>query len=75
MKISEILDFLREESISFAFAGNETDTVEGFSSLGHYKPGSFTWINDQKTFQRALTSLRPPLSLFLRKWTPDLLQT
>lgn len=48
MIISDILDFLREENISFAFAGNEADTIEGFSSLGHYKPGSFTWIKKQR---------------------------
>ena len=48
MIISDILDFLRGEDISFSFVGHETDTVEGFSSLGHYKPGSFTWIKKQK---------------------------
>lgn len=47
MIIADILDFLREEGISFAFAGDETGSVEGFSSLGHYKPGSFTWIKKQ----------------------------
>ena len=47
MIISEILDFLRRESISFTFTGDETAAVEGFSSLGHYKLGSFTWIKKQ----------------------------
>ncbi len=48
LKISEILAFLREEEIPFIFDGDETVTVEGFSSLTHYKPGSFTWIKTQK---------------------------
>lgn len=48
MIVSDILNFLRGESIPFVFAGTETDTVEGFSSLGHYKPGSFTWIKNQE---------------------------
>lgn len=48
MKISDILSFLRDESIPFDFVGSETDTVEGFSSLMHYKQGSFTWIKTQK---------------------------
>lgn len=48
MKILEILDFLRGEGISFTFSGNEMAAAEGFSSLIHYKPGSFTWIKAQK---------------------------
>lgn len=47
MIISDILDFLSWEGIPFAFAGDETAEVEGFSSLEHYKPGSFTWIKNQ----------------------------
>ncbi len=48
MKISEILDFLKEENISFSFAGDASASVDGFSSLGHYKPGSLTWIKAEK---------------------------
>lgn len=48
MKISDILDFLRGEGIPFTFVGNEADAVEGFSSLKHYKSGSFTWIKKQE---------------------------
>lgn len=48
MNISDILEFLRSEEISFVFSGNESDTVEGFSSLAHYRPGSFTWIKKQE---------------------------
>lgn len=48
MIISDILAFLRGEGIPFAFAGDEAVGVEGFSSLGHYKPGSFTWIKKQE---------------------------
>ena len=47
MKISDILGFLGEEGIPFVFTGNGTDTVEGFSSLKNYKPGSFTWVKKQ----------------------------
>ena len=41
MKILDILNFLKEENVPFTFAGNETDAVEGFSSLKHYKAGFF----------------------------------
>lgn len=48
MKISNVLDFLKEENISFAFTGNDTEEADGFSSLTRYKPGSFTWIKTKK---------------------------
>ena len=48
MKISDILDFLKAEAIPFSFTGVPEESVEGFSSLAHYKPGSFTWVKAQK---------------------------
>lgn len=48
MRVSEILEFLKEEGISFTFTGDSESAVEGFSSLSHYKPGSFTWIKGRK---------------------------
>lgn len=48
MKISEILEFLETEHIPFSFTGDPEAQVEGFSSLAHYKPGSFTWVKAQK---------------------------
>ncbi len=48
MKIQEILTFLQDEKIPYTFVGDPSAQVEGFSSLQHYKPGSFTWIKSQK---------------------------
>lgn len=48
MRVSEILRFLREEGVPFTFRGDETAEVEGFSSLEHYRPGSFIWIKAAK---------------------------
>lgn len=48
MKVSDILDFLKDEGIPFSFAGDSEDVADGFSSLAHYKSGSFTWIKEQK---------------------------
>lgn len=48
MKISEVLNYLKSADIPFTFTGEETAVVEGFSSLKHYRPGSFTWINAWK---------------------------
>lgn len=47
MQVSDILSFLREEGVSFTFSGDEALELEGFSSLVHYRPGSFTWIKKQ----------------------------
>ncbi|MCI8810217.1 MAG: hypothetical protein HFF84_08840 [Oscillibacter sp.] len=49
MQISEILVFLKNEGIPYTFCGNEAENVECFSSLVHYKPGTFTWVKKQET--------------------------
>lgn len=54
MRVTEILDFLKGNNISFIFTGDQAATVEGFSSLTRYKPGSFTWIKTQKNIPEDL---------------------
>lgn len=61
MKISEILNFLKEEDLPFAFSGNPEGIVEGFSSLNHYRPGSFTWIKTQKNIPEGFDLSQPAL--------------
>lgn len=48
MRVCDILEFLEGEDIPFTFTGDQNAGVEGFSSLGQYKRGSFTWIKTQK---------------------------
>ena len=48
MKISEILRFLDAEQIPYVFRGIAESEVERFSSLTHYKPGTFTWVKKQE---------------------------
>lgn len=48
MKILEILRFLESSGIPFTFRGEETAEVERFSSLTHYKRGTFTWVKTQE---------------------------
>lgn len=48
MRIAEILTYLKEQDLSFTFEGDPEVEVEGFSSLSHYKEGSFSWIKAQK---------------------------
>lgn len=46
--ISDILSFLEEEGIPYSFDGDPQIKVNRFSSLSHYKPGSFTWVKKQE---------------------------
>lgn len=48
MKIAEILRFLESEQVPFTFRGDESAEVERFSSLTHYRPGTFTWVKKQE---------------------------
>lgn len=61
MKISDILDFLSGAGISFVFTGDSEAAVEGFSSLGHYKPGSFTWVKKQSSIPEGFDLSRAAL--------------
>ena len=54
MKISEILEYLRSENIPFSFYGNESNEVERFSSLSHYKKGTFTWVKKRENIPSEL---------------------
>lgn len=47
MLIADILDFLRLKGITFAFRGDSTCEINGFSSLMHYRPGTVTWVKSQ----------------------------
>ncbi len=48
MNITKILEFLRTDGIPFTFTGTEETQTNRFSSLAHYKPGTFTWIKKQE---------------------------
>ena len=48
MKIMDILAFLQEKQIPFTFSGDHQKYLEWFSSINHYKPGTFTWIKSQR---------------------------
>lgn len=48
MKNTEVLRFLESEQVPFTFHGDEEAEVEGFSSLTHYRPGTFTWVKKQE---------------------------
>lgn len=48
LKISEILAYLKQQEIPFDFEGDAAVCVDRFSSLTHYKQGSFTWVKKQE---------------------------
>lgn len=45
--VKDILNYLDELNLEYAFSGDETTLVKGFSSLSNYKSGTFTWIKKQ----------------------------
>ena len=47
MKIEEVLLYLETENIPFTFRGDKNVSIERFSSVNHYKPGTFTWVKKQ----------------------------
>lgn len=42
--INEIIEWATKSGYVFRFEGNETDTINGFSSLTNYKANTITWI-------------------------------
>ena len=46
--VAQILDFLKEEQVQFQFQGDPNLKLQGFSSLAHYKEGTFTWLKSKK---------------------------
>lgn len=54
--IKDIICFLRESKIPFSFSGDEQTTLTGFSSLSNYKPGTFTWVKEQRNVPNGLES-------------------
>lgn len=47
--IADILSFLDAEQISYTFQGDSACELNGFSSLGNYRMGTFTWIKKQES--------------------------
>ena len=47
MKISTVLEYLQGEGIPFDFTGDADASVDHFSSLARYRPGTFAWIKKQ----------------------------
>ena len=46
LKISIILDWLRENGLDYSFEGDDCFDISGFSSIKKYKKNSITWIKD-----------------------------
>lgn len=49
IRIADILSYLESEGITFTFLGDADAAVDRFSSLAHYRPGSFTWVKKQES--------------------------
>ena len=59
--IKDILDYIDTTGYKYEFTGNNEEMVEGFSSLGNYKAGCFTWIKQQENWKEEYYGYRIPL--------------
>lgn len=55
IRIYEILAYLEKEEIPFSFSGDPETQVDGFSSLTHYRAGTFTWIKKQESIPNGMS--------------------
>lgn len=54
IQIADILRFLRDGGVPFTFQGDESTLLDRFSSLNHYRKGSFTWVGRQENIPAGL---------------------
>lgn len=71
MQIAEIMSFLKRKGVSFSFEGNPLATVEGFSSLKHYRPGCFTWIKNRASIPEEMDLSQVQLAIVSEDVTGD----
>lgn len=51
--IQDIVDYLEELKFEPELIGKTNTIIKGFSSLNHYKHGTFTWIKNEKSLESA----------------------
>lgn len=50
VKISEILNYLNKNEYDYKFLGNQSNTIEGFSTLSNYKINTMTFVSTLNKF-------------------------
>ena len=65
--ISDILSFLRQDGIDFAFSGDEGAAIGRFSSLAHYRPHTFTWVKKQESIPAGMDLTQVTLAFVSEK--------
>ena len=53
MKMSRILEWLKENGTEFEYSGDPDTEVSGFSSLANYGSGCLTWIKKEEKYNEA----------------------
>lgn len=56
--VKEIAAFLAERGFDFRIIGEETCSVQGFSSLNNYKENTLTWIKSEKNWNQDVKNIR-----------------
>lgn len=58
VSVKEIVAFLVDKGFDFRIIGEETCSVQGFSSLNNYKKGTLTWIKSEKNWNQDVKNIR-----------------
>ena len=54
MKIGDIISWLDSSGYKYRFSGDKECEISGFSSLSHYRAGTFTWIKKSENYDKYL---------------------
>lgn len=71
MIVRDILQFLQKNNVVFGFIGNPEVSLSGYSSLYHYKPGTFAWARDQVTFKSSPIDMTTRIALLITSFDND----
>ncbi len=66
IRISDVLSFLDDEGVVYSFEGDAQTAIDGFSSLAHYKPGSFTWIKKKDSLPEGFNTAQVTLAIIAK---------
>jgi len=68
MKVFDITHYLSQLPIRFEFYGDGEVALFGYSSLYHYKPGTFAWARDKATFARRPADMNEKIALLITNY-------
>ena len=75
LRIEDILKYLNDIQVGYTFTGNPKTEILGFSSLSHYKQGSFTWVKKADNIPKDFDTSQITLAIVSEKVCGDFQNT